>query len=38
MVVLYEEKLQELEKVKAEALKLEREIEEDKNTYDKKIN
>ena len=36
MVVLYEEKLQELEKVKAEALKLEREIEEDKNTYDKK--
>lgn len=36
MVVLYEEKLQELEKVKAEALKLERGIEEDKNTYDKK--
>ena len=36
IVVLYEEKLQEIENVKAGALKLEREIEEDKNTYDKK--
>ena len=36
MVVLYEEKLQEIENVKAGALKLKQEIEKNKNTYDKK--
>lgn len=36
IVVLYEEKLQEIENVKAGALKLKQEIEKDKNTYDKK--
>ena len=36
IVVLYEEKLQEIENVKAGALKMEQEIEKDKNKYDEK--